>query len=143
MEQEVGLVTGIEGVHALVTVEKKSVCEHCTAGTCILTDDGAVIEAFNKAQAKVGQRVRVALTPYTYVKGSIMVYGLPALALIIGAVLGKEVLSPYFSSMDSDGVSAIFGFLFFALSFVLVKLWSMRAQKSVQYKPVVEEILEN
>lgn len=139
--EETGIVKSVEGPFARVAVAKKNMCEQCTAGTCFMTDEGAELEALNEVRAEVGQKVRVTLMPYSYLKGSIIVYGLPALALIAGAVVGKEVAGS-FGDMDPDLVSAIFAFGAFALSFIVIKLWSMRAEKKVQYKPVIEEILD-
>lgn len=140
--EEIGVVKNVQDVHATVIVARKSMCEHCTAGTCHVTGEGAEIEALNIAKARVGQRVRVVLKPISYVKGSLMLYGLPALALVLGAVAGKEYLSRFFPGMDPDGVAALAAFGLFALSFAVVKLWSRRAEKKVQYKPVIEEIID-
>ena len=139
--EEIGVVKSVDGVMAVVSVERKSACEQCKAG-CKVTDSGAELEAINLAKAKIGQKVRVELKPYSYLKGSSIVYGLPALALIIGAVVGKEFFSGLFQSLDPDIVSAIFGFGAFILAFVIVKVWSMRIEKKTEYKPVIEEVLE-
>ncbi len=139
--EEIGVVMSVEGVNARVAVTKKSMCEHCTAGVCRMTEEGAEIEALNAARARVGQRVRVVLKAYSYLKGSLVLYGLPAVALIAGAVAGKEYFSRFFGGMDPEGVAAFFAFGFFALSLLFVRLWSARAGKKVQYKPVIEEIL--
>jgi sigma-E factor negative regulatory protein RseC len=139
--EEVGSVKSIQGSMATVVVAKKSMCEQCTAGTCLLTEGGAELEALNEAGAEVGQNVRVELKAYSYIKGSMMVYGLPALMLVIGAVVGKEI-GPRFMGLDSDLVSAIFAFGAFALSIVFVKLWSMQAGKKTEYRPVIKEIID-
>jgi sigma-E factor negative regulatory protein RseC len=139
--EEIGTVKKIEGIMAIVDVPKKSACEGCTAGTCRQEDRSMEIEALNRAGAKVGQKVLVSIKAYTYLKGSALVYGLPALALVLGAVLGKEGMSSIFTGTDPDILSAIFGFGAFGLSLVAVKIWSKSAAKKVESKPVVEEIL--
>lgn len=101
-----------------------------------------LIEALNPVKARVGQKVRVVMKPYTYLRGSLMVYGIPALALIAGAVIGKEALGSYFKSLDPDILSAISGFGACAVSFLAVKLWSSKMSKKTELKPVIEEILE-
>jgi sigma-E factor negative regulatory protein RseC len=138
---EIGIVTSIRGVIATVSVERKSACEQCAAG-CKMTDSGAEIEAINRAKAIIGQKVRVELKPYSYLKGSIIVYGLPALALVVGAVAGKEFFSGLFGALDPDIASAIFGFGAFFAAFILIRFWSMRFEKRTDYKPVIDEILE-
>jgi sigma-E factor negative regulatory protein RseC len=138
---ETGIVKSINGTTAVVSVGRKSACEQCAAG-CKITDGGAEIEAVNRAKARVGQKVRVEIKPYAYLRGSVIVYGLPALALVIGAVAGKEFFSRFFPSLDPDIVSAIFGFGFFIASFLMVKFWSMRIDKRIEHRPVIEEIIE-
>jgi sigma-E factor negative regulatory protein RseC len=139
---EVGVVTKVEGVRAHVSVARKSACEHCTAGTCRLSDDGAEIEALNKAGATVGQRVRVNIREYTYVSGSLFYYGVPAMALLAGALVGLNVLSGWFPGLDPEGVAAAAGFASMGLSLVLVKLWSRRAERKSAYQPIVAEVIE-
>ncbi|MEW6213590.1 MAG: SoxR reducing system RseC family protein [Nitrospirota bacterium] len=138
--EEIGVIKSIEGVIARVSVPRKSACDGCTVGICKPDEQSMEIEALNPVKARVGQRVKVVMKPYTYLKGSLIVYGIPAIALITGAVLGKEIFSYYFN-IDPDIVSAIFGFGAFAISFIAIKLWSRKIEKRVELKPVIEEIL--
>ena len=140
--EEVGVVTKVDGITAHVSVERKSACEHCTAGTCSLTADGARIEALNEAGAKVGQRVRVSIRGDVYVSGAAFFYGVPALALIVGALLGMEFFSGMFPGLDPEAVTAVSAFVFLGLSFVIVKLWSLRAERKSAYQPIVVEVLD-
>jgi sigma-E factor negative regulatory protein RseC len=140
---EIGVVSKTDGIHATVSVTRKSACEHCTTGTCKVSEDKTVIEALNTEGAEVGQTVKVTLEPYTYMAGTMVFYGIPALALVAGAIIGKEYMSPMFPSIDPDGVSAIFSFGALALSFIIVKLWSMKAAKETRYQAIITEILQN
>ncbi|GMT47009.1 MAG: hypothetical protein IEMM0007_0575 [bacterium] len=141
--EEVGIVKSVEGVTAKVLVERQSACDKCNAGVCPVADDGgALIEALNIAKAKEGQKVKVVFKSYSYLKGTIFVYGLPALALIIGSVLGKEFLPWFFSGVDPNLLSAVGGFGLFILTFIAARQFSLRMEKKTEYKPVVEEILE-
>lgn len=99
------------------------------------------IEALNKAGALPGQKVKVVVHTYAYMKGSMVIYGFPALMLVIGAVIGKEVMPRFFPSLNNDSLSAIFGFSFLAASFILVKLWSTTQTRKTSSAPVIEEIL--
>lgn len=100
------------------------------------------IEALNPVHARVGQKVIISMKSTTYLKGSLIVYGIPALALVMGAVLGREVLSAYFAGHDPDSISAISGFAACVLSFFSVKLWSSRIDRKFAATPVIEEIVE-
>ncbi len=141
--EEIGVVKRIDGVVAQVLVERKSICDKCTEGKCHLIDGGAIIEAFNQVKAKEGQRVRVVFKPYSYLKGSILIYGVPALALILGAIFGKEFLSDFIKAFDPDLLSAITGFGLFVIAFIAIRFITKNMEKKVEYKPVVEEILDS
>lgn len=138
--EEIGVVSSVSGPIAKVAVEKKGLCEKCSVGICRLTDEGAELEALNEAGAQVGQKVRVMLRPYSYLKGSAIVYGLPSLALIAGAVLGRKAAGAL--GMEPDAASALLGFGCMGLSLLAVKLWSMRAEGKTEYKPVIVEIIQ-
>lgn len=140
--EEVGLIKSIDGMLAVVSVPKKSACEGCTMGICKPEDQFMEIEALNPVNARVGQKVRIVMKPYTYLRGSVIVYGVPALALVIGAVIGKEIFSRFLRGFDPDIVSAVFGFGAFTISFVVVKIWSSSMSKKTESKPVIEEILD-
>ncbi len=141
MIEEIGTVRSVNGPLAIVDVPKKSACEGCTAGTCKIEDQCMEIEAFNRAGAKVGDRVVISVKPFTFTKGSMMVYGLPAIGLVLGAVFGKDVMARYFPGTDPDTLSAISGFGVFILTLFFVKIWSNSAGKKIESKPVIEEVL--
>jgi sigma-E factor negative regulatory protein RseC len=139
--EETGLVIKIEGPRAFVAVERKSLCDACPASTvCKPTEEGTIIEAMNKAGAQLGDRVIVSLKAYSYLKGSIIVYGIPALSLIAGAIMGKEILKG-FVKLDPELLSAIGGLVFFTLSFVIIKLVSKKFDRKTEYIPVIEKII--
>ena len=142
--EEVGIVKEIIGPNATVVVQKKSACESCPGGSVCKTtgDSGATVEALNQANARVGDTVKVAFKPYIYLKGAILIYGLPALMLIIGAIIGKEYISKIFININPDVVSAIGGFGLFAITFLVIKLWSKKMGSKKEYIPVIEEIVK-
>lgn len=139
--EEIGVVKSIDGPYAKVLVPKRSVCDGCKQGTCNMTDDGAEIEALNTVKATVGQKVKVAMVPYTYVKGSLALYGVPAVALIAGAVAGKEFFSGYFPGSDPELVAAGFAFGAMVISFLIVKVISTALGGKQRERPIIEEIL--
>ncbi len=141
MIEEIGTVKSTSGVMAIVAVPKKSACEGCTAGTCKQEEQSMEIEAVNHAGAVEGQRVRVLIKSSAYLKGSLVVYGIPAVGLVLGAVLGKEVLSGFFKDMDPDILSAAAGFAVFGVALLVVKIWSNSTGNTLESKPVIEEIL--
>lgn len=140
--EEVGVVKEIIGSKAIVTVQRQSGCDSCPGGSvCKMMGNEAEIEALNEAKAKAGDTVRIAFKPYTYLKGTIFVYGIPSIMLIVGAVIGKEYLSRFLPDMDADIVSAISGFGLFIITFLFIKIWASRHEGKKEYMPVISEIV--
>ncbi len=143
MVEETGTVTKVEGNMAKVLVQKKSACDSCSVqGACTSTPQGMEIEALNAVHAKEGQRVKVLMAPQEYLKGSLIVYGLPLIVFIAGAIIGKNIGEEHFKEIDSDIVAAIAGFASLILSFIGVRIWSSRIETKAEYKPVIEEIID-
>jgi sigma-E factor negative regulatory protein RseC len=141
MIEETGTVKSTDGNMAVVAVARKSACEGCSSGLCKPDAQTMEIEALNPAGAVVGQKVRVTIKSALYMKGSMIVYGIPAIGLVVGAVIGKEFLSGFFQGTDPDILSAICGFTAFGISLAVVRIWSGIAGKKIESKPVIEEIL--
>ncbi len=142
MIEETGVVTKTDGVTATVLVEKKSSCENCGAGSaCTSSEKGMEIEALNPLQAKVGQTVKVSIKAQTYLKGTMLVYGIPLVALIAGAILGQNIGEKYFKEISSDIAAAIFGFAAIIIAFMVIRVWSKKTETKTADKPVIEGIL--
>ena len=143
MLEETGIVTKVEGNMARVLVQKKSACDGCSVeGACKSTPEGMEIEALNAVHAKVGQRVKIMMTTGEYLKGTMIVYGIPLIIFIAGAILGKNIGEKYFTDMNSDMIAAVTGFVSLVLSLAGARLWSRKMESRAEYKPVIEEIME-
>ncbi|MBF0329865.1 MAG: SoxR reducing system RseC family protein [Nitrospirae bacterium] len=142
--EETGVVKSLDGTKAFVSLKKQGGCEGCSAGSVCKSMSGgdAEIEALNSADAKAGDTVRIAFKSYSYMKGALLVYGIPMLFLMIGAVFGKEFLPRFVHSVQSDTLSALAGFGFFGLSFVIIKTISNRFDKKQELIPVIEEVIK-
>jgi|SRR5208283_380115 len=141
--EETGVVKEIIGEKARVTVIKQGSCDTCPAGSlCGASGDAAEIEAINKAGAHIGDTVRIFFEPYSYLKGTALIYGIPAVSLIIGAVIGKEYMSKFFPHLDPEIASAICGFSLFAITLIAVKIFTRRYEGKKHHMPVIEEIIK-
>ncbi len=139
---ERGIVKKIDGPKALVLIQRSSACDSCTEGKCLVSTEGdAEMEAINVADAKIGDKVKVVTQAASYIKGSLLIYGFPALALIIGAVLGRLYLPDIVSTSDPDALSAAAGFTSLGVSLLLVKAISSKLEKKTEYNAVIEEII--
>lgn len=141
--EEIGVVKELDGMKAVIIVPKQGSCESCPGvSLCSTLGAEAQLEAYNHIDAKVGDTVKVVFKATTYLKGALLVYGLPAVMLVIGAIAGKEYLSFFFPAANPDLVSACGGFGLFAFSFLILKLWSkIFEHKKKEYMPIIEEII--
>ncbi len=140
--EEVGVVTETDGITAKVVVQKKGACDACGGkGACKSTDDGMEIDAINTILAKPGQTVRVSIGAYTYLKSSMLAYGMPLVFFLGGAILGKNIGVTHLVEYNSDLIAAVTGFAALAISLLLIKLISGRAATKEEYKPYIEEII--
>jgi sigma-E factor negative regulatory protein RseC len=142
--KEIGIVKKVSGSMAIVSVQRQSACDSCPGGSvCKLVDSEAQIEAINEIGANVGDTVQVDFKPHVYLKGTIFIYGIPAIMLIIGAIIGKELLSKIFINTDPDLLSAICGFSLFILSIFFIKVISKKFEKKKEYIPVIDSIVSS
>jgi sigma-E factor negative regulatory protein RseC len=142
--EEIGIVKEINGIKAVISVQKQGSCGSCPGGAlCQTLGAGeALMEAYNHIDARAGDTVKVVFKSSNYLKGTMLVYGLPSLMLIIGAVLGKECLSRFFPTADSEVLSACSGFGFLVITFLVIKLWSNMFERKKEYMPIIEEIIK-
>ena len=143
MNEETGIVKKVDGIMAMVAVQKKDACDACSAkDACSSTgDDEAVLEAINAAKAEVGQTVRISMKPMTYLKGTMLVYGLPLFLFLAGIIAGQKIGEEYFRETSSELVAAITGFAALAVSLLIIKIWSGKTESRKGNQPVIEEII--
>ncbi len=140
---EMGIVTNINGTMAIVKVSKRnSCCEDCEKEICDISEDGIETEAINMAGAKIGQKVKLVMKSYTFIKGTILIYIVPVIALIAGSILGNLYLPGYFIGTDPDLLAVIGGFLLFFASLMGVKIILSKMEKKTESKSVIESIVE-
>lgn len=141
--ESVGIVKSTNGHMAKVLVEMQGgCCDQCEKQSCDIAEKGIETETVNTARAVVGQKVKVVMTPHTYVKGALLLYVLPVVALILGAIIGQMYLPAFMSSADPELLAALGGFALFFLSLLIVSLLSARMEKKTEYKSVIESIVE-
>jgi sigma-E factor negative regulatory protein RseC len=141
--EEEGIVVEVTGDIAKVAVLKKSACENCAAaGTCHPDDgDRSLLEAANPLNAVKGQKVKVVLAPQVYLKASIILFGIPMIALVSGAIIAKNLAIRYSGEAHSDLWAFLAGMACLVLSFVFIRLYNKKIEKTQKYKPVIIDIL--
>lgn len=143
MAEDIGIVKSVHDISATVILQKSGDrCGTCCSG-CDTAKEGLEVEALNPIGAQVGQRVRIAFKPYDYMKGVIFVYGLPMLLFILGAVIGKGLGEAHFPQYSSDLVAATVAFALLLLSYLVLQVWSKKADSGHGSHPVIESIIDD
>jgi len=88
-----------------------------------------------------GQKVKVVVAPQVYLKASIILYGIPMAALIAGAIIAKNIAAQYVGDKGSDLWAFIAGIVCLVLSFLFIRSYNKKVEKTQKYKPVIIEIL--
>jgi sigma-E factor negative regulatory protein RseC len=100
-----------------------------------------IIEVVNNIHAKVGERVKIGLKPGVYLKASFLVYMVPIIAFILGAIIGKEFAASFLHTKDSDLWAIISGALILIPTFILMRLYNRKIEKDRSYQPVILEVM--
>jgi sigma-E factor negative regulatory protein RseC len=144
MIEENGVVVELKGKqNAMVMCKKSSLCENCaTNGNCALGDDDKtrLIEVQNMLGATIGDQVRIATTTKSFLQSSFLLYIVPLIALVIGAIAGKLVGDRLTTGVDPNLLSAIFGVFFMIGSFVILRVGSSALSRE-SYMPKIIAIL--
>ena len=100
-----------------------------------------IIDVVNNIHAKVGERVKIGLKPGVYLKASFLVYMVPIITFIIGAIIGKELAAYISYSKDSDLFAIISGVILLIPTFILMRLYNRKIEKDRSYQPVILEVM--
>ncbi|MEA3410316.1 MAG: SoxR reducing system RseC family protein [Pseudomonadota bacterium] len=138
MNEESGRVVRVDGPWAWVETERVSTCGGCAArsgcGTSVLASvlgrRTTRVRAINQAGAVPGDRVNVAVRDGQIVRGSLAVYGLPVVLMIVFAMVGKGMT-------QGEGGSILMGMAGLAAGFAWVRYLSSRASQDPDHQPVV------
>ena len=135
------VVVKTEDSVAYVQAERKSSCSGCSESSCgtsvlanFLGQKAPLYRARNDVGAKVGDRVVVGLEESALFKGTLLLYMLPLLLLLVGA-LGGGVLAA--SADAKDGYSVAGAAIGLAVGFLWLKALSARIGPGGKFQPVI------
>lgn len=141
MIEEEGIVSEIEGDIAKVEILKKNACEKCAASGVCHPGEQELMEAANPLGAKKGQKVKVVVAPQLYLKASIILYGIPMASFVTGAIVAKNLAIKYLGEANSDLWAFFAGAACLMISFIFIREYNKKVEKTQKYKPVIVEIL--
>lgn len=148
MIEENAHVVASEGEYAWVETERRSSCGSCSAKGCgtgalskILGQRTQRIKVLNPVEAKPGDEVVLGIEEQVLLKGSLAVYIVPLLAMLVGGILG-EVLAPQWES-DAEGLSALLGFIGLVAGFLWLSRFNRRLSRDRRFMATILRINEN
>lgn len=133
MLKEEGKVKIIDEKYAFVAAKEGYACLTCPLiGACkaLGVEGEMVIKAINYVGAKVGDKVIVAVGSNMFFKAAALIYLLPVVAFIIGAVIGGSVAPHLDLNVSAEAVSVIFGLVYLIASLFIVKLFIRKIVES-------------
>ncbi len=138
--REEGVVTEIHGHIATVRIDKAGACARCNVG-CMEQGGGMVTEAANPTGAQVGDTVQLAFNPRAALTASLLTFGVPLLALLLGVILATVVAGQIDYQGNRQLLSIGAGAILFVLSFIPLRSYDRRIKESGTYNVVVVEVL--
>lgn len=143
MATEEGIVIKLDRDSAWVRATKTGACESCSSrSSCHVLGGGNEMEisAINAAGAQIDDRVVLSFDTPSLLKASFLLYIVPIIALMFGAVVGHAVSMPL--QLDQSIGSCVAAFLFFGLSVVFIKSKGNAMGKKIQYRPHIIRVLK-
>jgi len=140
MIEEFGTIVELrDGRVAVVQCVKHSACQHCpSSGSCQLGSDSEsmLVEAFNQAGARLNDYVKVVTTTKNFLQSSFLLYIVPIIALLAGALLGQALGEMSGDAIDPSLAAALMGTLWLVVCFLLIRYFT-RSLKREKYMPTI------
>ena len=135
--REIGTVASVFGRKAKVVIERSAMCGDC--GACQVGKDKLTMETtvLNLAKARIGDRVEVEMAFKNVIAASIIAYGIPLLAFIIGAVLASQ----FTGEVENPILSFISGLTLMIITFIVIKILDKKGVFNYTYEPQITNVL--
>jgi sigma-E factor negative regulatory protein RseC len=141
MIEETAKIVELEGEFAWVETQRKSACGACAVnkgcGTAtiakVLGKKRTRVRAINRLNAKLGDQVVIGIPEQALVRGSIAVYAVPLVFLLLGGMFGEWLGQ----GSDSEGLTILFGLLGLGAGFLWLIYFSKKISSSSSYQPEI------
>ncbi len=144
MIEETGFVMARKGDYVWVDTGGKSACGQCSlqagCGRGVLAKAlgprRTRVRALNEAHAQTGENVVIGIEEIALLRGSMMVYAVPIIAMILFAFLGEFMAGRLLVSA-TEAFSLGAGTIGFVLGLGWVRVFARRVATDPAYQPVV------
>ena len=141
---EQGKVIDIQDKFAKILITRRTACGDC--GACQVGKDSLnmIVKLENKIDAKKGDNVLIELNTESFLYASLILYGIPLLALVLG------IAAPYYA-LRTLGlannlvqlIASISGLVLLLLSYLIIKRQESRFNKMNSFKSKMIRIINN
>lgn len=143
MIEERGRVVAIEGSLAWVETQRFSSCGSCRSqkgcGTTALSQwlgkSLSRVRVVNNLAAQVGDDVVLGLAETAFLRGALLLYGVPLAVFIAAAVVGELIARA--GSIDGDWLAIVCGVIGLFSAFVWLRRHANRVSVDPFYQPVI------
>lgn len=135
---EVGYVRELKGSHVVVIMQRHEACKKCGACSHGHQEQEMYIEAANSCEAKLGDWVKIELSPTHFLKAVTILYGIPLIALLIGIGVGYWIGD----NTNQELFAILFGILFLTITYYSIRKNEHR-WNTERFRPVAVEVVEH
>lgn len=147
MVTEKAQVVAVEGDTALLQAQRQSTCGSCAVksgcGTSVLASvvgqKVTQLKVRNTLGARPGDEVLLGMADHALVTGSLLVYMIPLVMLLLGALAGEGLV--HYLGMDAEFTPMAGGIAGFALAVWVVRILLRKTSAGAQMQPVMLRIL--
>ncbi|WP_455200302.1 SoxR reducing system RseC family protein [Kaarinaea lacus] len=144
MLEEQATVVAVENDTILVEVQRQSACGQCAAnkgcGTGVLQkvigNKRNIFRVIGELPVKVGDNVIVGINENALVRGSLIIYAVPVVFIILFALLG-ETIAPQSMSINADYASMTGALVGLAVSILGLRWYNRKIRKNADYQAVL------
>ena len=147
MIEETATVVALDADRIWVETHRQSVCGQCSAnkgcGSAALQKvlgnkrtRLAIAAGEDFDTVRIGDSVIIGVDESALLWGSLAVYAVPVLAMILAALFG-EFMSRQMLLAGSDGLTVLFALAGFAIGVLWLRLFSTKARTDQRYQPIL------
>ncbi|MCI0508368.1 MAG: SoxR reducing system RseC family protein [Gammaproteobacteria bacterium] len=144
MLEEHATVVSVDEDGIWVEVQRRSVCGQCAAnkgcGSAVLQkvlgNKRNIFRVSGDFPVNVGDEVIIGVNENALVKGSLLVYAVPVLYMIVFALLGETIVSRTLS-IESDSMSVLGALVGLVVSVMGLRWHSRKTTDHPQYQPIL------
>ncbi len=140
MIEEEGKIIGFNGAKAVVKTKRTSACVRCASRDfcrSLSENRDMVVEVANLIDAKMNDRVIIAIEESALFKLSFLAYAVPVVLFVSGIFFGRLLAEGLFNGLYINLISTGTGFVFVSFSFFLLWLWGGKIKGDKRFEPVI------